>query len=51
MFGTENYGFCVVMKSFLSGIAVATELKKDKIRVQNAYFAGKSKSHDEFLVR
>jgi hypothetical protein len=41
MFGTENEGFCGLMKSFFGCIAIATEAKNGKIRTQNAKFAGK----------
>ncbi len=43
LFGTENFGFCVIMKIFFSRIALATILKKSKIKAQNVKFAGKIK--------
>ena len=50
MFGTESFGFCALMKSFFSCIALATELKKEEIRVQNAKCVGKRLTEDEFNV-
>lgn len=49
MFGTENEGFCAVMKPFFVCIAVAAKVKNGKIRVQNAKFAGKRLTRDEFI--
>jgi len=49
MFGTENEGFCGLMKSFFGFIAIATEVKNGKIRTRNAKFAGKRLTQDEFL--
>tara|TARA_R110002051_G_scaffold285911_1_gene348229 strand:+ start:61 stop:255 length:195 start_codon:yes stop_codon:yes gene_type:complete len=49
LFETENEGFCALMKSFFSSIAVATVLKNGKIRVQNVKFAGKRKSLNHFF--
>jgi hypothetical protein len=48
LFGTENFGFCDLMKPFFSCIALATVLKKVKIRMQNVKFAGKIETQDEF---
>ena len=42
------FGFCALMKAFLSSIAVATVGEKDKIRGQNAKIAGKRTTQDEF---
>ncbi len=36
------------MKSFFGGIAIATELKNEEIRVHNVKIAGKRKSLNEF---
>jgi hypothetical protein len=41
MFGTENEGFCGLMKSFFGCIAIVTEAKNGEIRTQNAKLAGK----------
>ncbi len=49
LFGTENIGFCALMKIFFSSIAIATVLKNSKIKVQNVKFAGKRKTQDEFV--
>ena len=38
------------MKAFFNCIALATELKKDKIRVQNVKFADKRKSQEDFTL-
>jgi len=35
MFGTENEGFCDLMKLFFGCIAVATETENGKISMQN----------------
>jgi len=51
LFGTENLGFCDLMKSFFSSLALVKVLKKDKIRVQNVKFAGKRKTQDEFIIQ
>ncbi len=48
LFGTENVGFCTLMKFFSPCISRATELKKDKIRMLNVKFAGKRKSLNHF---
>lgn len=50
MFGTENEGFCAVLKSFFDCIAIATEAKNGKIRVQNVKFAGIRLTQDEFYM-
>ena len=50
MFGTENEGFCGLMKSFLDYIAVATKSKNGEIRTQNAKFAGKRLTQEEFTL-
>jgi len=50
MFGTENEGFCGLMKLFFGCIAIATEAKNGKIRAQNAKFAGKRLTQDEFIT-
>jgi len=49
MFGTENEGFCGLMKSSFGCIAIATEVKNAKIRTQNAKFVGKRLTQDEFI--
>jgi len=51
MFGTENEGFYGPMKSFFGCIALATEAKNYKIRTQNAKFAGKRLTQDEFYKK
>jgi len=57
LFGTENEGFppvperagCTLMKSFFGCIRLwRTEAKNGEIRVQNAKFAGKIITQDEF---
>ena len=50
MFGTENKGFCGLMKSIFGCIAIATEVKNGKIRTLNAKFAGKRLTQDEFIA-
>ena len=42
------FGFCALMKAFLSSIAVATVGEKDKIRGQNVKIAGKRTTQNEF---
>jgi len=43
LFGTEIFGFCALIKAFLSSKAIATVREKDKIRVQNVEIAVKEK--------
>jgi len=50
MFGTENEGFCGLMKSFFGCIAVAAEAENGEIKTQNAKFVGKILTQDEFIV-
>ncbi len=51
LFGSENFGFCVLMKALPPYISKNKELKKDKVRVLNVKFAGKRKSLDHFSYR
>jgi hypothetical protein len=51
MFGTENEGFCGLMKSFFGCIAIVTEAKKGKIRTRNVKFVGKRLTQDEFNIK
>ncbi len=46
--GSEKMGFCGLIKSFLSSIAIATLRKKDEIRVQNAFLQPRMKTSNEF---
>ncbi|SDE05960.1 hypothetical protein SAMN05421636_10393 [Pricia antarctica] len=50
LFGTEIFGFCALMMSFFSCIAVATEIKNEEIRVQNVKIGGIRKSLNEFII-
>ena len=41
IFGTENEGFCGLMKIFFGCIALAMEAKNGEIRPRNVKFVGK----------
>jgi len=51
LFGTEVFGFCALMKAFLSGIAIAMVREEDEIRVLNVKIVGKREAQDELNIK
>jgi hypothetical protein len=50
MFGTEVFGFCVLLTAFLSSRVIATVREKDKIRAQNLKIVGKILTQYRFNI-